>query len=59
MLDLIQAIAEVYFFKENILNGSSLLGKEIVIQSAVLFVSFTQCIFYFSIFATQFLYFCP
>ncbi len=39
MLDLIEAVAEVYFFDECVLNGASLLRKEIVIQAAVLFVS--------------------
>jgi hypothetical protein len=58
MLYLIETIAEVNFFKEGILEGCSLLCKEVVIESAVLFVSFVQCIFYFRMFTAQFLHFC-
>lgn len=58
MLDLIEAITEVNFFKKGILESSSLLRKEVVIESAVLFVSFAQRIFYFRMLAGQFFHFC-
>lgn len=58
MLDLIEAITKVNFFKESILEGSSLLSKQVIIESAILFVSFVQRILHFRMLAGQFLHFC-